>query len=185
MILSLEQAKEMVGFPDGWTDESILMKLSAIESFIREYTNNNFQARAFRCVAVAVAENNTLMCNTVIPFKVGDTLQISESELQPNALVTVTAVSKNTITVKEELFDESGVLVTKVVYPADVRVGAVNLIKWDLESRAKVGIASETISRHSVTYLDQSGDNSTNGYPKALTGFLMPYRKARFGGGCR
>ncbi len=183
MIMTATELRKYIETDE--TDQMLEERLRATELFIRAYTNNNFQVRAFRCVAVAVAENNALMCNTVIPFKVGDTLQISESELQPNALVTVIAVSKNTITVKEELFDESGVLVTKVVYPADVKMGAVNLIKWDLESRAKVGVASETISRHSVTYLDQSGDNSTNGYPKALTGFLMPYRKARFGGGCR
>ena len=43
-----------------------------------------------------------------------------------------------------------------------------------------VGIQSETISRHSVTYFNMDGDNSSMGYPKSLLGFLNPYIKARF-----
>lgn len=70
-----------------------------------------------------------------------------------------------------------------VMYPADVKLGVANLFKWDEERRDKVGVASETISRHSVTYADASGENTCMGYPKALMGFLKPYMKARFGQG--
>ena len=65
-------------------------------------------------------------------------------------------------------------------FPPDVKMGAINMLKWDIESRDKVGIQSETISRHSVTYFNMDGDNSSLGYPKSLTGFLKPYRKAQF-----
>lgn len=68
-------------------------------------------------------------------------------------------------------------------YPMDIQMGAVNLLKWDLERRDKVGVASESISRHSVTYFDMSKDNSAMGYPSALLGFLKPYKRARFGNG--
>ena len=68
-------------------------------------------------------------------------------------------------------------------YPANVKMGVVNLIKWELDCRDKVGIASETISRHSVTYFDMNGDNSLMGYPKSLLGFLRPFKRARFGQG--
>ena len=65
-------------------------------------------------------------------------------------------------------------------YPMDVKMGVVNMLKWDLENREKVGIQSETISRHSVTYFNMDGDNSVMGYPKSLLGFLKPYHRARF-----
>jgi hypothetical protein len=68
-------------------------------------------------------------------------------------------------------------------YPMDVKMGVINLLKWEVTNRDKVGVASESISRHSVTYFDMTGDNSTMGYPKALMGFLKPYMKARFGQG--
>lgn len=65
-------------------------------------------------------------------------------------------------------------------YPMDVKVGVVNMLKWDLTNREKVGIQSETISRYSVTYFNMDGENSIMGYPKSLLGFLRPYMKARF-----
>lgn len=68
-------------------------------------------------------------------------------------------------------------------YPMDVKMGAVNLMKWELNHREKVGVATESISRHSVTYFDMGDTNSAMGYPKALLGFLLPYMRARFGKG--
>ena len=70
-------------------------------------------------------------------------------------------------------------------YPMDIKMGAVNLMKWELGNREKVGIASESISRHSVTYVDQTGENTIMGYPVALMGFLRPYKRAQFGRGIR
>lgn len=70
-----------------------------------------------------------------------------------------------------------------VVYPSDIKMGVVNLMKWELGNRDKVGIASETISRHSVTYVDQTAANTLMGFPASLMGFLKPYKRARFGQG--
>lgn len=182
MIMTVAELKQFIA-----TDEAnkvLEAKLQALELLIRAYTNNNFQKRAFRSVAVA-SSDKTLLCSSTIPFKAGDTLQISESELQPGALVTVASVSGNTITVNEELYDEGGVVITKVDYPMDIKLGVANMLKWQLANGDKVGVASETISRHSVTYFNMDGDNSTMGFPKSLLGFLKPYMKARFGQGVR
>ena len=70
-----------------------------------------------------------------------------------------------------------------IAYPADVKMGVVNLLKWEMANRDKVGVASETISRHSVTYFNMDEQNATMGYPASLLGFLKPYMKARFGQG--
>lgn len=67
-----------------------------------------------------------------------------------------------------------------VEFPPDVKMGAINLLKWDFTMRDKVGVASETISRHSVSYSGVSGSDSIGGYPAALTGFLLRYMRARF-----
>lgn len=72
-----------------------------------------------------------------------------------------------------------------VVYPADVKLGAINLLKWELEMRDKIGIASETISRHAVSFQSYDGTNTILGYPSSLMGFLKPYRKAQFGQGLK
>lgn len=162
-------------------DQALEARLQALELLIRAYTNNNFQKRPFRAVAVATADNQLIVQNPH-PFRVGDTLEITESDLNPG-LVNVLAVSDGTITVKEDLYDESGVVLTKVVYPADVKLGVARMLQWQLDRGDKVGVQSETISRHDVTYFNMDGDNSSMGFPKSLLGFLRPYKKARFGQG--
>lgn len=164
-------------------DQVLEEKLQALELLIRAYTNNNFMARAFRAVAVSMSEGKRLFHGSNVPFEVGDTLQITESEYMPDYLVTVAAVSDGELTVNERIYNESGVVITKVKYPADIKMGVVNLLKWELDNRDKVGVSSETISRHSVTYFDMNGDNALMGYPKSLLGFLKPYKRARFGRG--
>lgn len=180
MIMTVAELRQYVTTDD--VDQVLEAKLQALELLIRAYTNNNFQQRAFRAVAVSMPDHD-IVCNGVVPFRAGDTLQITESDLMPDCLVTVKSVSGNTVTVKENLIDESGIVVTKVVYPADVRMGCANLMKWEMNNRDKVGVSSETISRHSVTYFDQSAANTVMGYPISLLGFLKPYKRARFGQG--
>ena len=68
-------------------------------------------------------------------------------------------------------------------YPADVKMGVVNLMKWELKHREKTGVESESISRHTVTYYKMDKENSELTYPASMLGFLKPYRKARFGRG--
>lgn len=182
MIMTVAELRQYVATDDA--DQVLEAKLQALELLIRAYTNNNFQQRAFRAVAASIPDHD-IVCNGVVPFRAGDTLQITESDLMPDCLVTVKSVSGNTVTVKENLIDESRIVVTKVVYPADVRMGCANLMKWEMNNRDKVGVSSETISRHSVTYFNMDGDNSIMGYPKSLMGFLKPYMKARFGQGLR
>ena len=183
MILTVSELRQYITTDE--TDQVLEAKLQALELLIRAYTNNNFQIRAFRAVAVAVAAQNKLLFNSPVPFKVGDTLQLTESDFMQDELVTVMGVDDTSITVSGDLSDESGLVVTKVKYPMDVKMGVVNLMKWELDNRDKVGVASESISRHTVEYVDQTGDNTIMGYPVALMGFLKPYRRAKFGQGLR
>lgn len=178
MILSVETLKSYISTD---VQDSVLQaKLESLEILIRKYTNNNFQARAFRTIAVCSSDGNKIICDKLIPFKVGDTIQISASEFNPEMLCVITAIEDKTLTVDKDLIDDQYALITKNDYPMDVVMGVVAMLKWDLENRDKVGIQSETISRHSVTFFNMDGENSMLGYPKSLTGFLKPYRKPLF-----
>ena len=176
MIISIEDARALVGFPESWTDEKIRMKLLAVEQTIRAYTNNNFQNRGYRVKADVAG--SVFMSETLIPFSVGDTVQISESRLN-DGLFTVSEANDTTFMVNEQTRDEVDVLVTKITYPADVVACAVNLLEWEVNNRAKVGVQSETLSRHSVTYFNMDNANNVMGYPGSLLGCLKAYRKAR------
>ncbi len=175
MIISVEKAKTLITFPSDWTDEKIEMKLKAVEQTIRAYTNNNFQNRGIRFQANIA--NGVLMSETLIRgLKADDTIQVSES-VYNKGLYTAALVTDDTVVVNEETTDESGVLVTKIEYPADVIDCCVDLMEWTAKFAGKVGIKSETLSRHSVTYEESA--TMFMGYPVALMGCLKPYRKAR------
>lgn len=167
MIISVEELKQHITTDK--TDNALETMLQGIELSIRKYTNNNFQNRNKRFYADI--ENGNFSFSSYPFMSEGDTVQISESKLNEGLCV----LSDNM-----GLLDEKNVLVTKVEYPVDVKLGVVNMIQWDLQNRQKVGIQSESLSRHSVTYFNMDGDNSTIGYPKSLLGFLKPYMKARF-----
>lgn len=175
MIISVEKAKDLIVFPDKWTDEKIKMKLDAIEQTIRAYTNNNFQNRDIRIQADIAA--GVFMSEFLIPFSVDDTVQVSESRFNKGLFTVSAETDDTTFTVNEDTRDEDDVLVTKIEYPADVVNCCVELMEWAVNFAGKVGIKSETLSRHSVTYEDSA--TMFMGYPASLLGCLKPYRKAR------
>lgn len=174
MIISASDAKKFI--TTTLDDTALEGMLQALESLVRKYTNNNFQKRNIRVCCPVMAQKLYLSTNLL---RVGNTVQISES-IYNDGVYTIKEMDGEFVELNEALLDESMVMVTKVEYPIDVQMGVLNMLKWDLENRDKVGIQSETISRHSVTYFNMDGDNSTMGYPKSLLGFLKPYMKARF-----
>ena len=174
MIISLEEAKKHIG--TDMEDSVLEAMLQALELAIRGYTKNNFQNRGIRYICPVIGQKLFLSSPML---EVGDTVQISQS-FYNDGVYTITEADGDFITLNEKLVGEGDVKVTKVVYPKDVQMGALNMLKWEIENRDKVGIQSETISRHSVTYFNMDGDNSNMGYPKSLLGFLKPYMKARF-----
>lgn len=75
-------------------------------------------------------------------------------------------------------------------FPADVKLGAIDILRWQIQNVEKNGtdtskkdIASETISRHSVTYATDATESDISedfGVPKKYVAFLHMYMKARF-----
>ena len=176
MLISIEELKKMNEFQK-IADSVLERKIKAIEQTIRQVTNNNFQNRLKRIVA---GSSNNVLQGTSPYFKVGDTIQISESI--NNGLYVIQEMNEANIVFDEDIFDSEHNLVTKVEYPMDVIEGAIELLKWDVDpnsTKNKVGIASETISRHSVSY-DNNSDNLISGYPTKLLNFCKKYEKARF-----
>ena len=175
MIVSVDKVMKLPEFV-GQTESVIAEKLDAVELLIRAYTNNNFQNRYVRFTAASLGNR---LFGTSDFLKVGDTVQISQSKVN-DGLYAITEIGDDFIRVNKDLYRYSDNLVTKVEYPADVRSGVVDLLKWEIANRSKAGIQSETLSRHSVTYFNQDANNQVMGYPVALLGFLKPYIKARF-----
>lgn len=185
MLMTVEELRKYINTEE--TDEMLAAKLSALELTIRRYTNNNFQSRGFRVTADIRA--GVFMSDALIPFEVGDTIMVSGSDLQSDCLATVTEVNDLTFTTDGDWADDDDVLVTKVVYPIDVKLAAANIIDWQLRNQAvnsgdkSPPVASETISRHSVTYATDATEADLSvdfGVPKKLVACLKLYKKARF-----
>ena len=179
MIISVERLKTLC--PNdftGMSDDALKMTLDGIEEVIRAYTNNNFQNRNVRLQA-STTENKLNGSSAFL--KVGDTIQISQSEVN-DGLYVITEIDEDngTMTLDKDVFDHQCQLVTKIEYPNAIVQGVINLMKWEVTGRDKVGIQSESISRHSTTYFNMDSSNQVMGYPVSLLGFLKPFQKAKF-----
>ena len=178
MIMTVEELRRYIE-----TEEDDLLlegRLQAVEHLIRAYTHNDFSKRGFTCIADVVG--GTFTAEKPVDFEMGDTIQIIKSD-KNDGLYTVKSINGNTFTVNERTRDEIDVYVSMVEYPMDVKMGVLTMIKWELTAREKSWVQSETISRHTINYLNLDAWNSEMSYPKSLLGFLKPYKKARFGGG--
>lgn len=175
MIVPIEDVMLLPEFKH-MDEQQVQKKLNALEILIRKYTNNNFQNRYIRFTASSLG-NKIMGCH---PFnRVGDTIQISESNVN-DGLYVIKEVVDGFIRLNKNLFPVEHNLVTKIEYPVDVQQGVIKMLQWDVESMNRVGIKSETLSRHSVTYFDQDKNNQVMGFPVSLLGFLEVYKKARF-----
>ena len=172
MIISVENLKKQIDCGTA-TNDLITAKLEAIEAVIRAYTNNNFQQREIR---FAGRSENMVVFGSPRFFSVDDTVQISGSGVN-DGLYQITMVGADHIELDKPLMTTEFNLVTKVKYPADVIQCAVDLYRWKQTMGEKVGIKSETISRHSVTYEDSA--TLFMGYPVGILNGLQLYKKAR------
>lgn len=173
MIIAVEELRRFVS--TDIADEELRTRVSALETAIRKYTNNLFHVRG--CISQAVIKDGKIILESPINLKVGDSVFLYSYSYE-NKVITIDDINELTLTVDEELRVDEPVSVGLIQYPDDIKMGVVNLIKWDISNREKVGVKSETISRWSVTYFDLES-NSLLGYPASLLGFLKPYKRMR------
>lgn len=157
-------------------DDMITRKLSVIENTIRKHTNNNFQNRLIRFNA---SVEGGVIKGTSPYLKSLDTIEISDGVNK--GLYTIISLENGVKTI-EPLYDYPNQLITKIEYPIDVIEGAIDLLDWELIKQGKENsnVASESISRHNVSYVQRTKDNTINGYPIELFNFCENYMKARF-----
>lgn len=173
MIVPLEMAKKLPGYLD-MAEEEVTAHLGAVESRIRAITHNDF--RNLDMDAFGYVQGGNFRGPSQY-FQIGDRVQVSQC-VANNGLYDIVMIAGDLITLDRPLYECDHLRLAKVVYPPDVQAGAIAILKWEQSPHAdKAGIASESLSRHSVSYV--SGEYS-GGYPKALTSFLAPYMKARF-----
>lgn len=183
LILSLEEAKNILKIKDDSQDFELELKLKALETMIRNKTNNKFLDTRVRVNKILVFnEGNTItgVNFKVLGFRVGNTIDIDDS-IQNNGFYTIEDLSETYIKVKEDIQEEEcNCLITKVNYPYDIKLGVIKLLQYDNKMADKIGIKQETIARVSTTYFDMGSNESVEGYPSALLKFIDKYKKLRW-----
>lgn len=177
MLISVNKLKQRYTKFLNYDNELLLNKLKAIEIAIRNHTNNKFQNKYIRIIANV---ENGFIKGMPLNVEAEDTIEISEGINK--GLYTVKSVG-STIETNEPLYNDATMqVITKIEYPPDIIEGAIDLLDWELNQKGKekTGIASETISRHAVSYVQRTDDNTISGYPKELFNFCKNYIKARF-----
>ena len=177
MIISVDTLKNVYGIYKNEQEALLQAKLDGLESLIRLYTNNNFQNRNIRVECPSVDNYLT----SVSPyFRVGDTVQITNSKIN-NGLYVIKEISENKIKLDKDIYNCENQIVTKIEYPQAVISTLVNILSWDEKNGSKMGIQSESIGRHSVSYFQQNNSNSLGGYPihlfNPLKQFMMASRR--------
>ena len=176
MIITLGDARAI--------DDSITQEdLDALETSVRELTNNNFQNVHIRFKGIEFMANNVIAVkDTIVGLKVGDTIEVNYSHYN-DGLYVIESIDGKQITVQGTPFfvaNTGGAMLTLVQYPADIARGIKKLIAYDKKMASKIGIKSESISRMSTTYYDVNASETVDGYPAALVSFLQKYEKMRW-----
>ena len=176
MIITLGDARAI--------DDSITQDdLDALETSVRELTNNKFQNVHIRFKGIEFVGNNLIAVNDpIVGLKVGDTIEVNYSHYN-DGLYVIESIDGKQITVQGTPFfvaNTGGAMLTLVQYPADVTRGIKKLIAYDKKMASKIGIKSESISRMSITYYDVNASENVDGYPASLVSFLTKYEKMRW-----
>lgn len=176
--------------------------IDALEQTVRGMTNNHFHVEATKRHFVGLQGLAFKDSDIVLPningeptagsadfirfLHVGDTLEVYGTGLN-DGVYEVKEINTATIKVRLPQYvdsfiegDMQGSLV-KVFYPADIAAGMLKLIAYDKTMSDKIGVKQETVSRLSVTYFDQLGTDTTEGYPTAYMSFLVKYRRIKWG----
>lgn len=176
MIISLIEARAI--------DAAINQEdLDALETSVRELTNNNFQNVHIRFKEIEFVGNNLIAVkDPIVGLKVGDTIEVNYSHYN-DGLHVIESIDGKQITVQGTPFfvaNTGGSMLTLVQYPADIAHGVKKLLAYDKKMGDKVGIKSESVSRMSITYYDMNASENIDGYPAALVSFLTKYEKMRW-----
>lgn len=170
MLMTVEHLRKFVGTET--PDELLAEHLAALESAIRQETHNTFTERGFRHVT---AIQGGVMLTPSLRILTGDTVQIGEQlyTVLPDSMLSPAPA------------DTDSAVLHRVAYPPDVVMGCVDILRYKLSKAGqnaadRAGIASETISRHSVTFSGEDAYSGILGVPERLVRFLDRYRKARF-----
>lgn len=157
-------------------DASLDRDLKAVEHKIRKIANNGFHVRSAR---VNAASEGGVLAGASPLWRAGDTVEVTAPDYNAGLYVVESVSEDGKPMLDRALMDAPLNRAVLVRYPPDVVKGALGMLEYDRRMAGKAGVASESLSRRSVTYDKPSGEGARDGYPAEMTAFLRPYKRAR------
>lgn len=174
MIISLEEAQSI---SKDITEDDVL----ALQNAIIAYTNNKF--RTGISTNIIQIDESGLKVDAPDMFLAGDLIEVEYSTFEDGISV-VKEVSNTHIKIdlsgrgSYPIDEYSGAKVHLIVFPLDVKIGAMDILRNKVKAMTKAGIKSESVGRMSVTYANVTdSQDSVYGLDAAYFSFLDPYRK--------
>jgi hypothetical protein len=92
-----------------------------------------------------------------------------------NALITalIPLIEEDYLAIRNKAFDldDEG----EIVYPTGAEFTAIRMIGYKLNTQGQDGVASESLSRHSISYQQGSGTGVAGLYPASVIGAIKRY----------
>lgn len=185
-LMTLEEAQSI-------KSDASLDDVLAIETAIRELTNNKFYREvngqpAVRFINVIVESGSIVLSDssTIFGLRIGDRIELGGSRYN-DELLTIKEIDKELgkIKVKEadELEDEDTprMFITLVRYPADVKQGAKEILRYKEKMKGTVGLKSISMARVKQTFYDVNASDTVDGVPASVFSFLDKYQRLSWG----
>ena len=81
-------------------------------------------------------------------------------------------VEADYLLIRNRAFDLDG---EETVYPVGAEGVSIRMIAYHLNTQGQYGIASESLSRHSISYQQANGNGLSAMYPTAITAGIVKY----------
>lgn len=162
-----------------YTDERLKRKLESIEHNIIEYTGNHFYNNNIKTECTL---ENGVLYGDFKGFLDGDTVELYNASINSGLYTISSKLSDSSVILDSVMNDyDKPMNMIKIEYPIAIIEGCVELLNYDLNVKniSKLGVSSESISRHSVSYVQRNDSNMSMGYPSELLNFLKPYMEWR------
>jgi len=188
-IITTNEVKTLLQITATATDSLIDTLIPVVTSDVHEYTNNYFQNYKTKIESGTFVFDASLKTLTSdydfaedYGYATGQDVIISGS-LKNNGIHTISSVSDNVITFVatsiSTIADEDSnarTTIVKMEYPEALKLVVARMINYYLQEN-KDNVKSESISRYSVTY---ANDSMVNGYPKSIISGLNRWKRVTF-----
>jgi len=195
MILSVDEAKKLLGIQDSSKDSILTALIPDLQNFLFDYCKNYFEiVKEDSSYYNIYTKNNynkdyylessyTSFQGNKIINSFGKFLETGfmkhahvrvQSSILNDGVYEITDVSETEITCVDSFIDESEgeyIRLSVVSFPKGLKIPFSRLLAFELNQQAKKGINSENLADHSISF--------SQSYPQSLLSALAPYRRLK------